>query len=104
MWGAACALISCGYTTLGRASSPDLISNNLNNINDLKFYHEIRGNLRPKGVAQFRQAVVGKLAAAQDTLTALSQEMFGKLVEEFVALEAQLAYDQEKLDTLAATH
>jgi len=26
-------------------SSPDEISNNLNNINDLKFYHEIRGNL-----------------------------------------------------------
>jgi hypothetical protein len=45
MWRAACALISCGYTTLGRASSPDVISINLNNINDLKFYHEIRGNL-----------------------------------------------------------
>src|SRR2546428_10215610 len=30
--------------------------------------------------------------------------MFWKLIEEFVALEAQLAYDQEKLDTLAATH
>jgi len=32
MWRAACALISCGYTTLGRASSPDVISNNLNNM------------------------------------------------------------------------
>jgi hypothetical protein len=42
MWRAAYALISCGYTTLGRASSPDVISINLNNINDLKFYHEIR--------------------------------------------------------------
>ena len=30
---------------LGGASSPDESSNNLNNINDLKFYHEIRGNL-----------------------------------------------------------
>src|SRR5712691_840524 len=58
----------------------------------------------PKGVAKFRQAVVGKLEAEQDKLTALSQEMFWKLVEEFVALEAQLAYDQEQLDTLAATH
>jgi hypothetical protein len=45
MWRAACALISCGYTTLGRASSPDVISTNLNNINGLKFYHEIRGNV-----------------------------------------------------------
>src|SRR6266853_4756459 len=58
----------------------------------------------PKGVAQFRQAVVGKLEAEQDKLTALSQEMCWKLVEEFVALEAQLASDQEQLDTLAATH
>jgi hypothetical protein len=45
MWRAACALLSCGYTTLRRASPPDVISTNLNNINDLKFYHEIRGNL-----------------------------------------------------------
>jgi len=45
----------------------------------------------PKGVAQFRQAVGGKLAAAQDTLTALSQEMLWQVVEELVALEAPLA-------------
>jgi putative transposase len=38
-------LISCGSTTFGGASSPDESSNNLNNINDLKFYHKIRGNL-----------------------------------------------------------
>src|SRR6267154_3798591 len=30
--------------------------------------------------------------------------MFWKLIEEFAALEAQLAYDQENLDTLAAIH
>jgi transposase len=57
-----------------------------------------------KGVSQFRQAVVGKLESAKDKLSALSQEMFWQLVEEFAALEAQLAYDQEQLDTLAATH
>jgi hypothetical protein len=39
MWRAACAVISCCYTTLGRASSPDVISNNFNNSNDLNFYH-----------------------------------------------------------------
>ena len=62
------------------------------------------GIVIPKGVSQFRQAVVGKLASEKDKLTPLSQEMFGKLVEEFAALEAQLAYDQEKLDTLAQSH
>jgi len=36
---AARALLSCGYTTFRGVSSPDEISNNLNNINDLKFYH-----------------------------------------------------------------
>jgi len=45
MWRAARALISCYYPTLGSASSPDKISNNPNNINVLKFYHLIRGNL-----------------------------------------------------------
>jgi transposase len=62
------------------------------------------GIVIPKGVAKFRQAVVGKLESEKDKLTPLSQEMFWKLVEEFAALEAQLAYYQEKLDTLAATH
>jgi hypothetical protein len=39
MWRATRTLISCCYTTLGDASSPDESSNNLNNINGLKFYH-----------------------------------------------------------------
>jgi transposase len=62
------------------------------------------GIVMPKGVAKFRQAVVGKLEAEKDKLTPLSQEMFWKLVEEFAALEKQLAYYQEKLEALAATH
>ena len=53
------------------------------------------GIVMPKG-AKFRQAVVGKLEAEKDKLTPLSQEMFWKLVEEFAALEEQLAYYQEK--------
>ena len=44
------------------------------------------GIVIPKGVAKFRQAVVGKLESEQDKLTSLSQEMFWKLVEEFAAL------------------
>ena len=62
------------------------------------------GIVMPKGVAKFRQAVVEKLESEQDKLTPLSQEMFGKLVEEFVALEKQLAYYQEQLEALATTH
>jgi transposase len=72
--------------------------------------HEVHGLLHeygivlPKGVSPFRQAVGGTLESEKDKRSALSQEMLWKLVEEFAALEAQLAYDQEKLDTLAATH
>ena len=62
------------------------------------------GIIIPKGVAKFRQAVVGKLESEKDKLTSLSREMFWKLVDEFALLEKQLAYDQEKLDTVATTH
>jgi transposase len=62
------------------------------------------GIVLPKGVANFRQAVVGKLASEKDKLSALSQKMFEKLVEEFAALEEQLAYYQEQLEALAKTH
>jgi transposase len=62
------------------------------------------GIVVPKGVAKFRQTVVGKLEADKAKLTPLSQEMFGKLIDEFAALEKQLAYDQEKLEALATTH
>jgi transposase len=43
------------------------------------------GIVIPTGVSKCRQAVVETLASATDTLTALGQAMFGKLVEEFVA-------------------
>ena len=62
------------------------------------------GIVVPKGVAKFRQTVIEKLEAEKAKLTPLSQKMFWKLVEEFAALEAQLAYYQEKLATLATTH
>jgi transposase len=62
------------------------------------------GIVIPKGVSKFRRAVVDKLECEKEKLTPLSQEMFWKLVEEFAALEQQLAFYQEKLDTLAKTH
>jgi len=51
--------------------------------------HELHGLLHeygmvvPKGVAKFRQTVVGKLEAEKAKLTPVSQEMFGKLIDEF---------------------
>ena len=72
--------------------------------------HEVHGLLHeygiviPKGVAKCRQAVVGTLESEKDTLPPLSQEMCWKLVDEFAALEKQLAYYQEKLEALATTH
>ena len=62
------------------------------------------GIVIPKGVGKFRPAVVGTLASEKAKRTPLSQEMFGKLVEEFAALEKQLPSHQEKLEALATTH
>jgi transposase len=73
-------------------------------INEVHGFMQEYGIVLPKGVTKFRQAVVEKLESEKAKLTALSQEMFRKLMEEFVALEEQLAYYQEQLDTLAATH
>jgi transposase len=73
-------------------------------INEVHGLMQEYGIVMPKGVAKFRQAVVAKLEAEKDKLTPLSQEMFGKLVEEFAALEKQLTYYQEKLEALATTH
>ena len=73
-------------------------------INEVHGLMNEYGIVIPTGVSKFHQAVVEKLASAKDTLTALSQEMFGKLVEEFVALEEQIAYYQQKLESLAKTH
>jgi transposase len=73
-------------------------------INEVHGLMNEYGIVIPKGVSKFRQAVVEKLESDKDTLTALSQEMFGKLVEEFVALEEQIAYYQQKLESLAKTH
>jgi transposase len=62
------------------------------------------GIVIPKGVAKFRQAVVGQLESEKDKLTPLSQEMFWQLVDECAALEKQRASEQEKLAALAMTH
>jgi transposase len=73
-------------------------------VNEVHGLMQEYGIVMPKGVSKFRQAVVDRLESEQDKLTALSQAMFRKLVEELIASEEQLAYYQDKLDTLAKTH
>jgi transposase len=73
-------------------------------VNEVHGWMNEYGIVVPKGVAKFRQTVVGKLEADKAKLTPLSQEIFGKLVDEFAVLEKQLAYYQEKLEALATTH
>ena len=73
-------------------------------INEVHGLMNEYGIVIPKGVAKFRQAVVEKLESEKDKLNALSQEIFWKLVKEFAALEDQIAFYQEKLETLATTH
>ena len=60
-------------------------------INEVHGLMHEYGIVMPKGVSKFRQAVVEKLESEKDTLTALSQEMFWKVVEGCAALEKQLA-------------
>jgi transposase len=73
-------------------------------VNEVHGLLHAYGIVMAKGVSKFRHTVVEKLDAEQDKLSVLSQEMFKKLVEEFTALEAQLTYDQDKLEALATTH
>ena len=58
----------------------------------------------PTGVNALRHALAAKLEAEHAKLTPLSQELFGKLREECKKVEAEVAYDDEKLQALATTH
>lgn len=73
-------------------------------INEMRGLLAEYGIVLPKGAEAFRNAVVGKLESEQDKLTSLSQEMFHRLFEELVQVEAEVAYYDEKLLSLATTH
>src|SRR5262249_45493563 len=62
------------------------------------------GIVTPTRVARIRHAAVGKRESEKDKVTPVSQELVWKLVDEFAALEKQLAYYQDKLEALATTH
>ena len=73
-------------------------------VNEMRGLLAEYGIVLPTGVNAFRKAVVGKLALEQAKLTPLSQELFHKLFEELIQVEAQVAYYDEKLKALATTH
>ena len=72
--------------------------------------NEIRGLLAeygivlPQSVTKFRNGFLATLEAERVKLTALSQELFGQLYEEFGALEKRLAYYTAKLEAISAAH
>jgi len=58
----------------------------------------------PTGVNALRTALAAKREAAQAQLTPRSQALFGKLGAECKKGEAEVAYDDEKLQAMAPTH
>jgi len=72
--------------------------------------NEIRGLLGeygivlPQSVTKFRSDFLATLEAERTKLTALGQELFGQLYEEFGALEKRLAYYTAKLEAISAAH
>ena len=81
-----------------------LIGERTSLVNEVHGLMHEYGIVIPKGVPKFRKVVMEKLESEKDKLTALSQEMFWKLVEAFVELGQPIAYYQEKLESLAKTH
>src|SRR5262249_13128984 len=73
-------------------------------VNEMRgLFHEY-GIILPQGMANFRPLVVHKLQEEQHKLTALSTEVFRQLYDEFLALEARLAYDDKKLTAIGQAH
>lgn len=73
-------------------------------INEMRGLLAEYGIVLPKGAKAFRTSVVGKLDAEQAKLTPLGQELFHKLFEELVKLEAEVAYYDDTLEAMAHSH
>jgi transposase len=73
-------------------------------INEMRGLLAEYGIVLPKGAKAFRKAVVGKLDAEQAKLTPLGQELFHRLFDELVQVEAEVAYYDEKLLAIAEAH
>ena len=73
-------------------------------VNEMRGLLAEYGIVLPTGVNAFRNTLAAKLEAEQAKLTPLSQELFGKLCAECKKVEAEVAYYDEKLQAIAATH
>lgn len=73
-------------------------------VNEMRGLLAEYGIVLPTGVNAFRNTLAEKLEGEQAKLTPLSQELFGKLCEEFKKVEAEVAYYDEKLQAIATTH
>ena len=73
-------------------------------VNEMRGLLAEYGIVLPTGVNAFRTTLAAKLEAEHAKLTPRSQELFGKLREEFKKVEAEVAYYDEKLQTMATTH
>jgi transposase len=69
-------------------------------VNEMRGLLGEYGIVVPKGIAQFRQALLGTLEQEQAKLTELSRHMFRQLHEEWLALEQPLAYYNEQLEAI----
>src|ERR671932_948583 len=67
-------------------------------VNEIRGLGMEYGIVLPHGVTKFRHAFMATLEAERAKLTALSQELFGQLYEEFGTLEKRLAYYTAKLE------
>jgi transposase len=73
-------------------------------VNEIRGLLSEYGIVLPRRIAKFRALLVEKLEDDQAKLTALSEEVFWHLYEEFLALEKRLAYYDEKLIAIGQAH
>jgi transposase len=69
-------------------------------INEMRGLLGEYGIVLPKGIAQFRQALLSTLAQEQAKLTELGRNVFRHLHEEWLALEQRLTYYNEQLEAI----
>jgi len=73
-------------------------------VNEIRGFLGEYGIVLPQSVTKFRSGFLATLEAERAKLTALGQELFGQLYEEFGALEKRLAYYTAKLEAISAAH
>ena len=73
-------------------------------VNEIRGLLSEDGIVLPQGMSKLRTSIVRQLEAEQAKLIPLSAEVFWQLYDEFLALEKQVAYYNEKLQAMGLTH